>query len=293
VRLAEPLACVGLICAASSPAQAQAANFNIPAGRLSGALAMLGAQAGITIGASDPGLASIPSRAIRGRMTARTALTRLLAGTGYGFTFVGPRTVRIVRAPRPTPHLPPARPVAAPPGPPSEAPPGPEAEIIVTASKQGVSLARFAGTARVINFEASDIGRFGESGTETALARLPILGSTSLGPGRNKIFIRGIADSSFNGQSQSVVGQYLGEARLTFNAPDPDLRLYDIGRIEVLEGPQGTLYGTGSLGGIVRLVPNAPDPSGIAATVTAGLTATQHGNPGGDLSAMIRWWPTG
>jgi outer membrane receptor protein involved in Fe transport len=287
VRFVEPLACIGLICAAASPAHAQTATFNIPAGRLSGALAMLGAQAGITVGANEPGLAAIPSRAIRGRMTVRAALARLLAGTGYGFAFVGPRTVRIVRAPRPAPQRPPVRPAPPPPGPPAEAPPGPEAEIIVTASKQGVSLARFPGTARVIDFEASDIGRFGESGTEAALSRLPMLGSTSLGPGRNKIFIRGIADSSFNGQSQSVVGQYLGEARLTFNAPDPDLRLYDIGRVEVLEGPQGTLYGTGSLGGIIRLVPNAPDPSGIAASVTAGLTATQHGNPGGDLSAMI------
>jgi outer membrane receptor protein involved in Fe transport len=157
----------------------------------------------------------------------------------------------------------------------------------VTATKQGVSLARFAGTARVIDLEPGDIGRFGESGTEAALARLPMLGSTSLGPGRNKIFIRGIADSSFNGQSQSVVGQYLGEARLTFNAPDPDLQLYDIARIEVLEGPQGTLYGSGSLAGIVRLVPNAPDPSGLAASATAGLTATEHGNPGGDFSSMI------
>jgi outer membrane receptor protein involved in Fe transport len=287
VRFVEPLACIGLICAAASPAHAQTATFNIPAGRLSGALAMLGAQAGITVGANEPGLAAIPSRAIRGRMTVRAALAGLLAGTGYGFAFVGPRTVRIVRAPRPAPQRPPVRPAPPPPGPPAEAPPGPEAEIIVTASKQGVSLARFPGTARVIDFEASDIGRFGESGTEAALSRLPMLGSTSLGPGRNKIFIRGIADSSFNGQSQSVVGQYLGEARLTFNAPDPDLRLYDIGRVEVLEGPQGTLYGTGSLGGIIRLVPNAPDPSGIAASVTAGLTATQHGNPGGDLSAMI------
>jgi outer membrane receptor protein involved in Fe transport len=287
VRFVEPLACIGLICAAASPAEAQTMSFNIPAGRLSGALGMLGAQAGITVGANESGLAAIPSRAIRGRLTVRAALTRLLAGTGYGFTFVGPRTVRITRAPRPVPPVPRARAVAPPPSPPLEAPPGPEAEIIVTASKQGVSLARFPGTARVIDFEESDIGRFGESGTEAALARLPMLGSTSLGPGRNKIFIRGIADSSFNGQSQSVVGQYLGEARLTFNAPDPDLRLYDIGRVEVLEGPQGTLYGTGSLGGIIRLIPNAPDPSGIAASVTAGLTATQHGNPGGDLSAMI------
>lgn len=289
MRTVEFLACAALIYVVASPTQAQAQtiDFNIPAGRLSSSLGLLGAQAGITVGTNEPGLAAVPARAVRGRLTVRAALTRLLAGTGYNFTFAGPHTVRIIRGPHARLPPPPATPSAIPPRPPSELVPGPEAEIIVTASKQGVSLARFPGTARVIDLERSDIGRFGESGTEAALARLPMLGSTSLGPGRNKIFIRGIADSSFNGQSQSVVGQYLGEARLTFNAPDPDLRLYDIGRIEVLEGPQGTLYGTGSLGGIVRLVPNAPDPSDFAASVTAGLTTTQHGNPGADLSAMI------
>jgi len=85
-----------------------------------------------------------------------------------------------------------------------------------------------------------------------------MLASTNLGTGRNKIFIRGVADSSFNGPSQSIVGQYLGDVRLTFNAPDPDLELYDIARVEVLEGPQGTLYGAGSLGGVVRVCPARP-----------------------------------
>jgi outer membrane receptor protein involved in Fe transport len=114
-----------------------------------------------------------------------------------------------------------------------------------------------------------------------------MLASTSLGPGRNKLYIRGVADSSFNGPSQSIVGQYLGDVRLTFNAPDPSLQLYDIKSVELLEGPQGTLYGTGSLGGILRLVPNDPDSAAFAASASAGLLAVGHGGLGGDASAML------
>jgi outer membrane receptor protein involved in Fe transport len=162
-----------------------------------------------------------------------------------------------------------------------------EPEIIVTASKQGVALDRFGGTVHVLDLGNAEIGRFGVRGSEAVLDRLPMLASTSLGPGRNKIYIRGVADSSFNGPSQSIVGQYLGDVRLTFNAPDPDLRLYDIARVEVLEGPQGTLYGTGSLGGILRLVPNPPDLSDISASMSGGLLSTRHGASGADGAFMV------
>jgi len=285
VRPVESLACL-IVCLAATPAAAQTGSFNIPAGRLSDALIALGQQAGLTIGASEPGLATVRSRAVRGRMPAQAALSRLLAGTGYGFTFVGPRTVRITRAaPRPPRRTPPP---PAPPPPPSLVPPaGPEAEIIVTGSKQGVGLDRFAGTAHLVDLDPTDVGRFGMRGSEAVLSRLPMLASTNLGTGRNKIFIRGVADSSFNGPSQAIVGQYLGDVRLTFNAPDPDLQLYDIRRVEVLEGPQDTLYGTGALGGVLRVVPNAPDPSHAAASLSGGVMATAHGNPGGDLSGTI------
>ena len=107
MRPVESLACL-IVCLAATPAAAQTGSFNIPAGRLSDALIALGQQAGLTIGASEPGLAMVRSRAVRGRMPAQTALSRLLAGTGYGFTFVGPRTVRITRAaPRPPRRTPP------------------------------------------------------------------------------------------------------------------------------------------------------------------------------------------
>src|SRR5690606_23903969 len=76
VRLAEPFCCVAVLCFAAAPAAAQDLAFDIPAGRLSDALVSLGEQAGISIGASDPNLATVRSRQVRGRMTVREALSR-------------------------------------------------------------------------------------------------------------------------------------------------------------------------------------------------------------------------
>nr|WP_244917194.1 TonB-dependent receptor [Sphingobium xenophagum] len=139
--------------------------------------------------------------------------------------------------------------------------------------------------------EAIDANLFssGEAsgGTATLLARVASLSSTHAGNGRNKLFIRAIADSGVAGPTQATTGQYLGDMRLNYAAPDPDLKLYDVGRVEILEGPQGTLYGAGSLGGIIRIMPNAPNLGEFGGQVSAGLSATQHGAPGGDLSATI------
>ena len=285
MRLAEPIACIGVVCLWTAPAAAQDVAFDIPAGRLSDALIVLAGQANITIGANDPGLAAVKSRRVRGRMTARQALSRLLEGTGYQFTFVSAGAVRVTRTPR---VAPPgsggAARASAPPYSPSHAPDG---VIVVEASKQHTPLDTFAGGVHIVALAPTDVGRFGTRGSEAVVARLPTLASTSLGPGRNKVFIRGVADSSFNGPSQALVSQYLGDVRLAFNAPDPDLQLYDISRIEVLEGPQGTLYGTGSLGGIMRLVPNAPDPSQVTASFSGGLLATRHGDLGGEVSGVL------
>lgn len=287
MRLAEVAAASLIICTAPAPASAaQTLSFDIRAGRLSDSLVALGEQAGITIDASDPALASIRSRAVRGQMTVAGALRRLLAGTGYTFRFVAPGAVRIVRAPEPPPRRIPPRPKPVR-DPAAARPPEPAPDIIVTASKQGTALARFPGTVHVMDLAPEEGSRLGARGSEAIVNRLPMLASTNLGPGRNKLYIRGVADSSFNGPSQSIVGQYLGDARLTFNAPDPNLHLYDVKSVELLEGPQGTLYGTGSLGGILRIVPNEPDPAAFGGSASAGLLAVRHGGLGGDSSAML------
>ncbi|HWW55819.1 MAG TPA: TonB-dependent receptor, partial [Sphingopyxis sp.] len=157
-------------------------------------------------------------------------------------------------------------------------------EIIVTASKAEIPYSHFAGV--VTQLDGGDLAFGGERGMESILSRTATVSSTHLGSGRNKLFIRGIADSSFTGPTQATVGQYLGDIRLSYNAPDPDLRLYDIDNVEILEGPQGTLYGAGSLGGIIRVVPKAPDPSGMTVQAIAGVSVTQHGDPGGDIAAI-------
>ena len=266
--------------AAAPPAEAR--SFDIAPGPLGEVIAAIGVQARITIAILDPELASHRSPGVKGDVSVRAALDRALRGTGAEAVFYDRATVRIIRSrPRPKPS---PRPKPRPPKlPATEAPP---VEIIVSATKQTMHLDNFPGTAKIIDLEAGRLARKAGDGTAAIAALQPTLTTTNLGRGRNKLFVRGIADSSFNGPTQATVGQYLGDVRLTYNAPDPDLNLYDLERVEILAGPQGTLYGAGSIGGIVRLVPNTPDSTAAYASASAGLSATRFGGIGGDAAAM-------
>lgn len=268
---------------------AQRQRFDVPAGRLGDSAIALGRQAGISIGIRDPAVANLRVRAVRGALTAEQALRRLLSDSGARHVALGRQVFLIVAAQRRQAKRDPARAPAAPrrrpTPPPASAGVEPQEEIVVTGSKRALALAAYPGPATMI--EGNDPALAGLRGSEALVERIPGVTSTHLGPGRNKLFLRGIADSSFNGPTQATVGQYLGESRLNYNAPDPDLRLYDIERIEVLPGPQGTLYGAGSLGGVIRIIPRPPDPDGDEAAVSAGASATRHGEPGADAAALL------
>ncbi|MBX3560894.1 MAG: TonB-dependent receptor [Sphingomonas sp.] len=271
-----------LVSAASADASARH-RLDLPAGRLGDALVALGQQAGISVGVADPALANRRVERLRGRMTAAAALDRLTRGTGARAVAVDGRTWRVVRAPAPQRHA--SRPARREASPPREAEVE-QADIVITASKRAFRLASFPGSVMFVSGEDPMAAAHGR-GTEGLVATLPGLNSTHLGTGRNKLFIRGIADSSFNGPTQATVGQYLGETRLNYNTPDPNLHLHDIDRIEVLPGPQGTLYGAGSLGGILRIVPNAPRLGVVQGSVSIGAAFTQHGDPGGEAAAVL------
>ncbi|WP_342657572.1 TonB-dependent receptor [Sphingomonas sp. NY01] len=265
----------GLIGAA--PAMAGEPRIALPAGPLGQAVAVLGRQHGVSI-AVDPALWSRPVPSIAGRLSTRAALDRLAQASGAQVQRAGATIWRL--SPRPRPAPPPPRPFVPLP---TEEPPG---EIVVIASKRAVPARWFPGTA--LRIDGGDLAfGGGAGGTERIVSRTASVGSTHLGQGRNKLFIRGIADSSFTGPAQAIVGQYWGDLRLGYNGADPSLQLYDVRAVEVLEGPQGTLYGSGALGGIIRMVPAAPDATRPGASLTAGLSSTSDGEPGGDIAAML------
>ncbi len=274
---------------AASPALArEEQTFSIPAGRLDQAIIIYGRQANVSVALADSSLGNTRVRGVSGRMAPQRALQRLLLGTGLAIDRLGANSFRIVKAARVAPPKPSARasrsrtmttPKAVLPSPPQE--------IIVTASKRDTSLADYAGSVSVLSLDDRFGGAPGLHGTAAIVQRLPALNSTSLGPGRNKLFIRGVADSSFTGPTQATVGQYLGDARLNYNAPDPDLNLYDISEVEVLEGPQGTLYGAGSLGGVIRLSPRLPDSNDTSGTIRVGASSTEHGAGSYDMAGMF------
>jgi outer membrane receptor protein involved in Fe transport len=283
VRIARWAATAAVVVLAVGAADiAHAENFNVPPGRLGEVATALALQGGVTIAVADPELAARRSPGVRGNYSMAAALALALRGTDAEAAFYGGKAVRIVRR------------VAAPATAPRPEPAGPSAdaertvaEIIVTASKQQMLLGAYPGSVKLVELDPSWVGRNAGSGTAAITKLLPAIGSTDLGPGRNKLFIRGVADSSFTGPTQATAGQYLGDVRLNYNAPDPDLNLYDMKRIEVLVGPQGTLYGASSLGGVIRLVPNAPDTHALAATLSAGVSSTRFGGTGADGAAMV------
>jgi outer membrane receptor protein involved in Fe transport len=257
-----------------------AAAEGVPATRLDRAVILLGKREGVSIGISDPALAGIWTRPVGTTGDVSAALRRMLSGTGAGAVQVGPRSWRIVRLPA-TPYRRP-EPAATAPSRDSEN----EAEILVIASKRDTPLGRYPASVSILETDMVAAG-LESLGSGVLTTYLPSLTSTHLGPGRNKLFVRGLADSSFNGPTQATVGEYLGEARLNYNGPDPDLRLYDVRSVEVLEGPQGTLHGVGTLGGVIRLQPAPPNLERPEASLTTGISFTEHGDPGADVSGIV------
>jgi len=232
----------------SSVRAAEKRVYNVPAQALSTALIALAKQADISIGLLNTNLTNRISRPLEGADNIEGALGRLLADTGLGFEQIDQSTWRIfeltVRASVPVDA--PLIPLVEP----------PIEQIMVTAAKRTSTLQTTPiSIAALTGATLSDYGLRSASDMTSFIAGLT---STNRAPGRNKFMIRGLSDGPFNGNTQSTVGVYIDEMRAVFNAPDPNLLLFDIDRVEVVRGPQGSLYGAGSIAGLVRLITRQP-----------------------------------
>ena len=255
-------------------AGARGRDLRLPPTTLDDALLTLGRVGGADISSTEPGLRGVRTRAVDRTRSVADALRQVLKGTGFRAIAVDAHSFRVVReatravqrtpAPAPTP-------VAA--------------DVVVTANKQRQPLLLYPGSVLVFT-PAPGAPRAAAADLSGLAEQVPVMQSTQLGPGRDKVFIRGIADSSFNGAAQSTASIYLDDVQIGFSGPDPGLKLYDVSEIAVLEGPQGTLYGSGAIGGIIRISTRAPDLMRLGGSLAVSGTATQGGAPGDELSAV-------
>ncbi len=270
--------CIWNAPAAARSSSAKPAAIVIAAGSLGTALNSLARQTGISIGMAGT-LPPAQTRRIDASDVAE-ALKRLLSGTHLRAVRVDATTWRIESEPRRV-----ARSSTS--SSPVRAPAAVEgADIIVTASKRDERLSDLSVSITIVGTQALD-RLAGKRGLVDLLATTDGAFSTNLGPGRDRVFLRGVADSAFNGTSQSLVSLYVDDARIGYSSPDPDLRMVDIDRVEILRGPQGTLYGTGALGGVIRIVTTPPDLDRISGTVAGEATGINNGAVGGALDGTV------
>jgi len=249
----------------------------VPPSSAISAINRLADQVGVDVVVAVP-LEGRRSEGLSGRFSSQTALARLLGPMELRARRLGPNLYRIEAAP-PSRVRRLERSAVVPPL------PALLEEVVVTGTWAPPENPGIDGAALVV---PDSLTRLSQTAGATSLADLtPTVDSTRQGAGRNKLFIRGLADSAFSGPLQTTVGQYLGPHRLTYVAPDPDLALIDMEGAEVFEGPQGARFASGSIGGVIRLVPNAPTFGTVSTTLSATLAATQGGDDSGDVALVL------
>jgi len=160
--------------------------------------------------------------------------------------------------------------------------------IVVTATKRESTVQALPFS---INAQTeADIRRTGADSIEDLARNVAGLTIQNLGPGQSQVAIRGVSAGQIVRDQPGVkeqVGVYLDESVISLSLFTPDLDLYDLNRVETLRGPQGTLFGSGSIGGTIRYITNQPDFGGFEATAEAELNSISDGGMGGHVKGMV------
>jgi len=123
----------------------------------------------------------------------------------------------------------------------------------------------------------------GADNIEAVAANVAGFSVQNLGPGQSQAAIRGASSGQIARDQPGVkeeVGAYLDESVISLSLFTPDLDLFDVGRVEVLRGPQGTLFGAGSVSGTVRYISNQPEIGASSTFGEVGMNWIDGGDPG-------------
>jgi len=163
-------------------------------------------------------------------------------------------------------------------------------EVIVTATKVAASTQDIPIAVSAITSKKLD--QMGVSNFEDYLIQLPGVTAGGSGPGQNTIYIRGVASTTPAITIAGVAGLapnvafYLDEQPLAQPGRNLDVYAADLSRVEVLAGPQGTLFGSSSQSGTVRLITNKPDPSEAYGKLKMGFSTINNGGTNNNFEAM-------
>lgn len=154
-------------------------------------------------------------------------------------------------------------------------------DIVVTATRTAESIQKVP-----ISIQALGSATLEErqvKGLSDFAALLPSVSFEGIGPGRNTAFFRGIVPA---GGAYASVGYYLDDIPIT-GTEVPDIHAYDLARIEALSGPQGTLYGAGSLAGTIRIITNKPKLGTFEFGYDVEANKFGEGDFGGQIESYI------
>jgi outer membrane receptor protein involved in Fe transport len=162
-------------------------------------------------------------------------------------------------------------------------------EIVVTAQRREASLQEVALSVRAVTSE--ELLRVGATGIEDYASLVPGLNLIQQGgPGRTQIEMRGVTVGNMRDdrpEFRPTVGVYLDDAPIAAQTINANIALMDLERIEVMRGPQATLYGAGSLSGTIRMISAKPKLDEYSGQVRAGGSFTEHGGGNYEFSGIF------
>ncbi|MGH8138314.1 MAG: TonB-dependent receptor [Steroidobacteraceae bacterium] len=164
-------------------------------------------------------------------------------------------------------------------------------EVVVTATRREERLQDVPITVQAMTPET--LHQLNVTTFEDAVKYLPNVTTSSLGPGQSNIYMRGLATPGGAVQGSGVVGPfpnvavYLDDQSGQLPGRNLDIYAVDLERIEVLEGPQGTLFGAGAEAGVLRYITNKPKLNVTEANFNAGYAVTASGDPSTNIDATI------
>lgn len=160
-------------------------------------------------------------------------------------------------------------------------------EVIVTATKRSESIQDVPVSIRALSEQ--ELRRMGADSLEDYAGVTPglqLTGSRS----NSQIIVRGVTTGPVNHDQTEIketVGVYLDEAPIAVQRYSPNLKLFDLERIEVLRGPQGTLYGAGSMAGAIRMITRKPQLDRVSAEARGMMSSTEDGSRSDSVDAMV------